>query len=299
MVSYKYINDLFTEKVISNEKDILYNKDKFDSGMINLCFITGFCGSGKSTLGRDLSKDKIHHYELDDVLMNWKFTDNQLKEYGDLINSFFKGPGKKYRYHTEEDMKNCTNPLDDSGDNYDKFIISSFVEYSKQYAKSHKFDKYIVEGIQLLFFIEPESLKDYAVYIKGTSLATSTKRAVIRDHGDTKFRASYISSYIKRTKHWKHNETLMKKYVTYFKNLMKEIKEVTEACKDLGEARKLASEVRDLAAKYNANFYFITDGASSTNNDGTNNAVKYARDTMKKWETRHGFDANEDWSKNE
>jgi RimJ/RimL family protein N-acetyltransferase len=71
----------------------------------------------------------------------------------------------------------------------------------------------------------------------------------------------------------------------------------TESCKDLATARKFASEVKELSKKYDANFYLVTDGASATNNDGTNDAVKYARDTMKKWETKHGFDAEEDWSK--
>lgn len=246
------------ESYIINQKDILYNKDKFDSGEINLCFITGFCGSGKSSLGRDLSKQKVYHYELDDVLMNWNFTDNQLHQYGDLIDSYFKGPGKKYRYYTKEDMNNCTNPLDDSGDNYDKCIITSFVDYAKKYTKSHK-DKYVVEGIQLLFFIEPSSLKDYAVYIKGTSLATSTKRAEIRDHDDTKFRASYVSSYIKRTKHWKHNETLMKKWVEYFKD--KEVNESVSTFLDdvITKAEKKSAEKRDMKDMMKL------DGVRSTN----------------------------------
>ena len=71
---------------------------------------------------------------------------------------------------------------------------------------------------------------------------------------------------------------------------------VEEACKDLATARKFASEVKELASKYDANFYLVTDGASATNNDGTNNAVKFARDSMKKWESNNGFDPEEDWS---
>lgn len=288
----KYEN--VTESYVINQKDILYNKDKFDSGEINLCFITGFCGSGKSSLGRDLSKNKVYHYELDDVLMNWNFTDSQLHEYGDLIDSYFKGVGKKYRYHTKEDMKNCTNPLDDSGDNYDRCIITSFVDYVKKYTKSHK-DKYVVEGIQLLFFIEPSSLKDYVVYIKGTSLATSTKRAEIRDHEDTKFRASYVSSYIKRTKHWKHNETLMKKWVDYYKDkevhesvtsaiddVVSKVEQKSKEKKDYNDMMKLdgvrhpnkiADEVLKTSDKAAAKTMKALDKPASAVNDGANKAI--------------------------
>lgn len=39
--------DYITEGVIMNQPDIYYNKDKFDSGDINLCFILGHSGSGK------------------------------------------------------------------------------------------------------------------------------------------------------------------------------------------------------------------------------------------------------------
>lgn len=46
------------ESLLINEKDIYYNKDKFDSGEINLCFITGLSGSGKSTMSREMAKQK-------------------------------------------------------------------------------------------------------------------------------------------------------------------------------------------------------------------------------------------------
>ena len=71
---------------------------------------------------------------------------------------------------------------------------------------------------------------------------------------------------------------------------------VNEKCKDLNSARKLTKEVRNLAKKYDANFYFVTDGASATNNNG-NQAVKVARDAVSEWERNNGFDDKEDWEK--
>lgn len=55
--------------------------------------------------------------------------------------------------------------------------------------------------------------------------------------------------------------------------------------------------MKDLAKEYDANFYFVTDGASVTSNNG-NPAVKVARDAVAKWEREHGFDDKEDWSEN-
>lgn len=164
---------------IMNQKDIYYNKEKFDSGEINLCFITGHSGSGKSTMARNMSKDNIEYYELDDVLENKiHFSMNNLKEYGDLIYSFFKGPGKKY-YYDENDVKE--GKVKSIGNDYDRLVIQDFVKYAISYANSYKNKKYVIEGIWLYCFIEPSILEDYAVYIKGTSNLISNIRAAKRD----------------------------------------------------------------------------------------------------------------------
>lgn len=74
-------------------------------------------------------------------------------------------------------------------------------------------------------------------------------------------------------------------------------KNINESCKDLKAARELTQKVREIAKEYNANYYFVTDGASSTNNSG-NPAVKVARDAVAKWERENGFDDKEDWRDN-
>ena len=166
------------ENYVKNEPDIYYNKDKFDSGEINLCFITGHSGSGKSTMAKNMSGGNIEYYELDDVISNkLSFTMENLKEYGDLIYSFFKGPGKKY-YYDKEDIK-FGKVKEIVG--YEYYLIIDFIKYCKSYAKSHKNKKFIIEGIWLYEFIQPSELKDYAVYIKGTSALLSNIRAANRD----------------------------------------------------------------------------------------------------------------------
>lgn len=75
-----------------------------------------------------------------------------------------------------------------------------------------------------------------------------------------------------------------------------DIEGIEEACKDLKSAREFVSKVGELAKKYDANYFIVTDGASGIHNNG-NPAVKNARDSQIKWEKKHGFDPDEDWSK--
>ena len=172
------------ESILFNEKDIYYNKNKFDFGEINLCFITGHSGSGKSTMARNMQKDNIEHYELDDLqCIKDHFTMAQLKEYGDLIYSYFNGPGKKF-YITYKELIDNKIP----GSEYEDKLFPGFVHYAMQYARSHKNRKYVIEGVWLFDrdesgtpYFNPEEFKDYAFYIKGTSLIISKYRAAKRD----------------------------------------------------------------------------------------------------------------------
>lgn len=177
--------EILNEGVIRNEPDVMYNKKLFDAGDINLCFVTGHSGSGKSTFAYNYTKNhpNTEIYELDDVIASYRWTDEEFKEYGDLIYSFFK-KNPKYRIPqgiTSEDQVNewCKN----NGFNrwkYYKELTNKFVEYSKSYAKIHS-KKYIVEGIQLFCFCEPKMFDNYAFYIKGTSATLSWIRSLKRD----------------------------------------------------------------------------------------------------------------------
>lgn len=183
-MKYIHDNDLIKkeytmESIIFNSKDTYYNKDKFDSGEINLCFITGFSGSGKTTMACEMEKNGIEKYELDDIVFQFNFSDENLKEYGGMISSFFNGHGKKYRkidgykyFKTDEQAKQ-----------YEYNICIDFIEYSKKYAASHKDRKFVIEGVEILtgYIDKFDSLKNYAIYIKGTSFLNSYIRVAKRE----------------------------------------------------------------------------------------------------------------------
>ena len=213
-----------------NEDDIYYNKDKFDSGEINLCFITGHSGSGKSTMGRNMQSDNIEHYELDDLqCIKDHFTMQNLKEYGDLIYSYFNGQGKRF-YVTYQDLKDNNTP----GSEYEDILFKDFVHYAMKYAKSHKNKKYVIEGVWLYCdddngtpWFTPEEFKDYAFYIKGTSAIISKHRAALRDaKEDSKGNKintikMYLNDMIR--KNWKWylvDEKALNKFRKYFSGLM-------------------------------------------------------------------------------
>ena len=220
---------LLNESILFNEKDIYYNKDKFDNGEINLCFITGHSGSGKSTMAKDMERKKeIESYELDDCdLIKDHFSMDNLKEYGDLYYSFFTGPGKKYYIGKEETEKWSNEESKEFWYN----LINDIVHYAMQYAKSHSNKKYVINGVQLFQnSFKPEEFKDYAFYIKGTSLIISHIRATKRDAPDDGSKLGKARNFVKnisRIKYWRYcgiAEKAIQKFRKYFQGLIDEQK---------------------------------------------------------------------------
>ena len=212
-----YGNIILNEKYIFNTEDIFYNKDKFDSGEINICFITGQSGSGKTTMAKNMGTENV--YNLDDVLDNKsRFSMDELKEYGDLIYSFFNGIGKKYYIDREDIPKEF-----DSCQKYMQQLIYTFVAYSMLYAKYHQKDKFVVEGVWL-YCIPPDCFgecKNCAVCIKGTSGLVSMIRSFKRNNKGKTLKDKFENI----VKGWKDyilfflDEKYIKKYVDYFSKL--------------------------------------------------------------------------------
>ena len=215
------------ESYIINEKDIYYNKDKFNSGEINLCFITGHSGSGKSTMGKKLEDEGVEWIQLDDLqCIADRFTMDNLKEYGDLIYSYFNGEGKKF-YVTQKYLVDNKIP----GSEYEDKLYPGFVHYAMKYAKSHKDKKFVLEGVWFFCsgedkkaWFKPEEFKDYAFYIKGTSMLISKYRAAKRDaknDSDNKKEEgkAFRNNFFKKNWKWYFiDEKRIKVFRDYFKN---------------------------------------------------------------------------------
>ena len=215
-----------TEGKVFDSNSIFYNKTKWDKGTINLCFVTGHSGSGKSTYAHNLEKrdGTVEVYELDDVVCVDHFSDDNLNEYGDLISSFFK-KNSKYRipfkvedYKAWETENGFSNHID-----YCKKVVSEFIKYSIQFSKTHS-KRYIIEGVQILSFTEPELYKNYSIYILGTSALKSYIRSGFRDiksRNDSLKRL--VSSFKEDKKDYKYYEEMLSKFRKYYKPLQEKI----------------------------------------------------------------------------
>jgi hypothetical protein len=165
-----------SEKYVVSEPDLYYREEDFNSGKTNLCFLLGHSGSGKSVMARRLVGDSIDHIELDDLLLvRDHFTMEELKDYSDLIYSFFSGDGAKYYIGLEE-----RNGI--PKEEYEDRIFVDFVHYAMDYARQHGEKKYMLDGIWIyLYFDDPSVFEPYTVLIKGTSFLKSKIRATKRE----------------------------------------------------------------------------------------------------------------------
>ncbi len=165
-----------TDTFLVSEPDLYYRENDFNAGDLNICFILGHSGSGKSRMAGTLVGDDIDHIELDDLLLTKDhFTMDELKNYSDMMYSFFSGEGAKYYIGVDE---RDSIPKEE----YEDKVFVDFVDFAMDYAKQHREKKYIIDGIWIyLYFDDPSHFADYAVFIKGTSFLKSKIRAMKRE----------------------------------------------------------------------------------------------------------------------
>lgn len=188
----KYVtNPIYQESVAKEESDIFYNKVKYENGDINILFITGYSGGGKSTFSNSEKKFRREVIDMDRVILKTNGTDEYFRNMGSLVNAFMNGgPGKKFRENKSDEEMTGKN----ISDKFRSEISKSMVKFAKQFAKVNKKTKFVLEGVWIYRYIEPQEIDDCAVYIKGTSLKTSTQRAINRDVSNFKKDGSYSKS---------------------------------------------------------------------------------------------------------
>ena len=189
------------EGFIKSDQDIFYNRDRFIDGDINIAFIIGLSGSGKTSLARKMSyrgadspDTKIEHYDMDDIIFNKSKKGHDLDFYrrkGELAYEFFSGPGSKFFVN----FKEIEDLLHLNEDRYREQITNAFVDFAIRYANHHRDKKFIIEGVWLHRYISPSRFRDYAVCIKGTSAIVSGYRAGKRD-GDYMDKLKKSTQYI-------------------------------------------------------------------------------------------------------
>lgn len=158
-----------------SENDIYCNMGRFlkkSPNQVNICFVTGFSGSGKSTVAKKLAKyHKITYVELDYFSFRGAhrpFTEKDCKDSGhEIIWEYIKRNGLSPSFLVGVDKYKA------------KWIeaITNFVRWLEIMPGN-----YVVEGIQCTYIIpaNPKWL-DYPIIFKGTSMVTSLIRGLKRD----------------------------------------------------------------------------------------------------------------------
>lgn len=159
------------EGILLNQKDIYYNKEKFDSGEINLCFIAGHSMSGYKTIDTETLDKNIEYCNLYDICHIWRYTYGGKLKAGKMTTSFFKGPGKKY-FYTDKQKWEDSHSTEETRNRYCDSLIKDFIEYAFKFVERYNIGKYVIEGDQIVRLFKPEEFKNYAIYIKGTSAFT-------------------------------------------------------------------------------------------------------------------------------
>ena len=164
-----YINEGF----IFSKDNLYINFEKFEKGECNFCLITGLSGSGKSTLGESISrKYKAEYIELDNFEHSYMFeNDEQLKEAGDVF----------YQYltkHKDIYVKLKTKEIQGKELGVE---INKFLKFVLSYIKKNKKKRFVVEGVQIYAFGDPNTLKSYPMVLIRASVSKSIKQRWLRN----------------------------------------------------------------------------------------------------------------------
>ena len=176
------------EGYILSDKDYEYRLQEFKDKKINVVFLIGVPGSGKSTLSRKLSEENrnIKHAETDLLFFNYYMDEKKLrsKDTDGVITDFLLNSslGQKYRFKgggtKELNKRMAENP------SYQHDMLLDFAKYCK--SKSSGNNQIIIDGYWPIIILKASEIKDYAILVKNTSNLLSYFRALHRNMREMK-----------------------------------------------------------------------------------------------------------------
>ena len=196
------------ESYVFSGKDYEQNLDKWNPGKNNILFITGLSGSGKTTLAKDLGKDKpAIVFEIDGLARNYDSSNmGILAKIKERYPEYKRAVESKWATTKGSDVV-----LKNERTHMLQTVTKSLIDLCHADSKN----LYIIEGLQIYMWLNPEYIKDQPVIIKGTSATQSFIRAINRagfmnciknifDSENPKFRFAFGD--------WVDSERLLKKF---------------------------------------------------------------------------------------
>jgi ABC-type oligopeptide transport system ATPase subunit len=177
-------NEFVNENLLTKE-DIKHNYEDWENGKSNVLFVCGYSGSGKSTFAKEEAKKKGAIYVEMDRFYNTVGADKGKKTvYSDDINS-----NLWQKYYKISKFKKFFQPngfiKDEVWNNKDLIskIYEEFFLFRVNYAKKDKTNKYVLEGIQFVFYKQYWKLfGKFPILIMGTGAIKSSIKAAKRDY---------------------------------------------------------------------------------------------------------------------
>lgn len=212
-ITNKYLKEnveLFQENVLLNKSDLYYNFEKFEKGNTNVLLITGFSGSGKSSLASELSsKYKCEYFELD--ALDFFFGGNLTKE------EMEKGePGLLAFLNVHKEYE----PKKIPGNNEYKKIYVDYIQFLINWCKKQKDKKFIIEGLQIYETFDEKNPQSYirsnSLIIKGTSGLVSAIRGAKRNNKENED-TTFFKEFNSLIKWVLQDEKQLKKLYKYVK----------------------------------------------------------------------------------
>ena len=148
------------------QKFTSYNINKFTDGSVNLLYLTGFSGSGKSTFAERLA----YKYDIVNVTL-----DNLDPKFGYIYEKDFSEDNEIFYEFLDRNPELNEKIKRPNKTAYRSELFNKFFPFAEKWCKEHKEKKYVLEGVQIYEFPEGIS-KNYPIIIMNTSAEESAKR---------------------------------------------------------------------------------------------------------------------------
>ena len=181
-----------------------YNVKQFVDGKSNILLITGYSGSGKSTIAERFAyKFDMVHIDLDNIdpKYNYIYELKYSNDYEVFYDFLDQNPELDEKLKSRDSYK------------YREELFDTFFPFCFKWCEEHSDKKYIIEGVQIYEFPK-EINKDLPIIIMNTSAEESAQRKYKRDLKYNKYITSKeniekLETFAKSLKHNKEGEGSM------------------------------------------------------------------------------------------